>query len=165
MISEYPLGTPALKHHFHARNRIISGLALGALVVEAKEKSGALITAKHALEQNREVFAVPGPIYSQTSTGPNNLIKMGAKLVMSANDILEELNLKNLTEQIQIREIVPDNKEEANILALLSDEPVHIDKIVTQAKMDTATVNATIVLMEMKGKIRNLGGMNYVIAR
>jgi len=165
VISEYPLGTPALKHHFPARNRIISGLALGTLVVEAKEKSGTQLTVRHALEQNREVFAIPGPIYSPTSAGPNNLIKMGAKLVLGVNDILDELNLKNLTEQIQVREIIPDNEEEAKILSLLSDEPIHIDKIVNDAKMDTAQVNATIVLMEMKGKIRNLGGMNYVIAR
>lgn len=164
VISEYPLGAPALKHHFHARNRIISGLSLGTLVIEAKEKSGALITAKHALDQNREVFAVPGPIYSPASAGPNNLIKMGAKLVLKTNDILEELNLKTLTEQIQVRQIIPDNEEEKKVLELLSDEPTHIDKIVIDAKMDTATVNATVVLMEMKGKIRNLGGMNYVIA-
>lgn len=165
VISEYPIGCPALKHHFHARNRVISGLSLGALIIEAKEKSGALITARHALEQNREVFALPGPIYSQTSAGPNNLIKMGAKLVSSTQDILEELNLKNLTEQIQIRQILPDNEEEAKVLNALSDEPTHIDKIVNDTKLDTATVNATLSLMEMKGKIRNLGGMNYVIAR
>ena len=90
---------------------------------------------------------------------------MGAKLVTSTQDILEELNLKNLTEQIQIREILPDNEEEAKILQLLSDEPTHIDKIVNDTKMDTATVNATLSLMEMKGKIKNMGGMNYVLAR
>jgi DNA processing protein len=165
VISEYPIFSPALKHHFPARNRIISGLALGALIIEAKEKSGALITAKHALEQNREVFAVPGSIYSPTSAGPNNLIKIGAKSVTDIKDILEELNLKNLTEQIQTRSVVPDNDEEAKILSLLSDEPTHIDKIVNETKMNTASVNAAIVLMEMKGKVRNLGGMNYVITR
>jgi len=165
VISEYPLGAPALKHHFPARNRIISGLSLGALVVEAKEKSGALLTATSALEQNREVFAVPGSIFSLTSAGPNNLIKLGAKLVAKTEDILDELNLKSLTEQIEIRQIVPDNEEEAKILKILSDEPTHIDKIVNETKMDTPTVNATMVLMEMKGKIKNLGGMNYVLAR
>ena len=165
VVSEYPLGSPALKHHFPARNRIISGLSLGTLVIEAPEKSGALLTARHALEQNREVFAVPGSIFSLTSNGPNNLIKLGAKLVTSVQDILEELNLKNLTEQIHVRQIIPDNEQEAKILDLLSDEPVHIDKIVDQTKMDTSKVNSAIALMEMKGKIRNLGGMNYVIAR
>jgi DNA processing protein len=165
VVSEYPLTAPALKHHFHARNRIISGLSLGSLVIEAKEKSGALITAEHALAQNREVFALPGPIYSPTSVGPNNLIKMGAKLVTKTEDILEELNLKTLTEQIEVRQILPDNEEEAKILQLLSDEPTHIDKIVNDTKMDTAAVNASLALMEMKGKIKNMGGMNYVIAR
>jgi len=165
VISEYPIGSPALKHHFPARNRIISGLALGVVVIEAAEKSGALLTAKHALEQNREVFALPGSIFSPTSTGPHNLIKLGAKLVVNANDILEELNLKNLTEQIQARQIIPDNEDEAIILKLLSDEPTHIDKIAHGAKMDIARVNAALVLMEIKGKIKNLGGMNYVIAR
>jgi DNA processing protein len=165
VISEYPLGAPALKHHFPARNRIISGMTLGTLVIEAKEKSGTFLTVKHALEQNREVFAVPGSIYSQTSAGPNNLIKMGAKLVCNIDDILDELNLRNLTEQIQVRQILPDNEEEAKILQLLSEEPTHIDKIVNDTKMDTATVNATLSLMEMKGKIKNMGGMNYVITR
>jgi len=165
VVSEYPLTVPALKHHFPARNRIISGLSLGTLVIEAKEKSGTFLTVSHSLEQNREVFAVPGPIYSPYSAGPNNLIKMGAKLVMTTNDILDELNMKNLAEQIQVRQIIPDNEEEAKILEILGDEPTHIDKIVEQTKMDTASVNATMILMEMKGKIKNLGGMNYVIAR
>lgn len=165
VISEYPLGSFALKHHFPARNRVISGLALGTLIIEAPEKSGALLTARHALEQNREVFAVPGSIFSQNSLGPNNLIKMGAKLVAGPQDILEELNLKNLTDQIQIRQIVPESAEEEAILKIVSDEPTHIDKIVNETKLDTSTVNATIALMEMKGKIKNLGGMNYVIAR
>lgn len=165
LISEYPIGSFALKHHFPARNRIISGLSLGTLVIEAAEKSGALLTSRHALEQNREIFAVPGSIYSTNSCGPNNLIKMGAKLVTGAQDILEELNLKNLIEQIEIRQIIPDNEEEAKILELLGEEPVHIDKIVNETKLDTAKVNATVALMEIKGKIKNLGGMNYVISR
>lgn len=94
IISEYPIGTPPLKHHFPARNRIISGLSLGTVVTEAAERSGALITAKDALEQGREVFAVPGSLGNENSKGPNNLIKMGAKPVTEVSDILEELGLK-----------------------------------------------------------------------
>lgn len=165
VLSEYPIGSAALKHHFPARNRIISGLSLGTLVIEAPEKSGALITANHAVSQNREVFAIPGSIFSANSIGPNNLIKMGAKLVAKTEDILEELNLKNLASNIETRQISPDSREEAAILALLSHEPVPVDKIAQEAKLNISVVNSTLTLMEMKGKIKNLGGMQYVLAR
>jgi len=165
VLSEYPPGCPALKHHFVARNRIISGLTLGSLIVEAPQKSGALITANHAVSQNREVFAIPGSIFSDSSAGPNSLIKMGAKLVASAEDILEELNLKNLATNIQVRQIVADTPEEEIILNFLSHDPQPVDKIVQETKMDTSIVNATLSLMEMKGKVKNLGGMQYVLAR
>jgi len=165
VLSEYPIGAPALAHHFPNRNRIVSGLTLGTLVVEAPEKSGAMITANHALSQNREVFAVPGSIFSNTSAGPNILIKSGAKLVASAQDILEELNLNNLAQNITAQEILPDTIEEELILKILSHEPVVIDKIVQATKLNTATVNSTLALMEIKGKIKNLGGMQYVLAR
>jgi len=165
VISEYPIGTAAMPYHFPARNRIISGLSLGVLVIEATEKSGTSLTANHALSQNRQVFAIPGPIYSPSSVGPNNLIKIGAKLVCNIQDVLEELNLVSLTEQIEAKEIIPDTEEEALILKLLSHEPLHIDKIVIETKLDTATVSSTLTLMEMKGKAKNLGGMQYVIVR
>jgi len=165
ILSEYPLGSFALKHHFPARNRIISGLSLGTMVVEAPEKSGALITARHALDQNRDVFAIPGSIYSNTSLGPNGLIKMGAKLVTGVGDILDELNLKNLTQNIETRRIMPESPEEALVLQILSSEPVSVDKIVQDTKLQTAIVNSTLSLMEMKGKVKNLGGMQYVLAR
>ena len=165
VISEYPIGTPPLKHHFPYRNRIISGLTLGTLVIEAPASSGALITAKYALEQNREIFAVPGSIFSQNSEGPNNLIKMGARLVSSAADILEALNLNQITEFKKAKKIIADSLEEEILLKNLSYEPIHIDKLAELSRINTSILNSTLTLMEMKGKIRNLGGNNYVRAR
>lgn len=165
VISEYPIGTQAMPYHFPARNRIISGLSLGTLVIEAAQKSGTFLTANHALNQNRQVFAVPGPIYSHNSIGPNNLIKMGAKLVSEAQDVLEELNLSSAIKYKEARKIIPDNYEEKLILDILSDESIHIDKIISATKLDTAAVSSALTIMEMKGKVRNLGGMNYAIAR
>lgn len=165
LISEYPIGTIAMPHFFPHRNRIISGLALGTLVVEATEESGALITAKYALDQNREIFAVPGNIWSPTSAGPNKLIKMGARVVTSANDILETLNFVNETDFVKTKTIVPENPEEAKLLEFLSSEPIHIDKLISLSGLDTKKVNSTLAIMEMKGKVKNLGGMNYILNR
>ena len=166
VISEYPIGTPPLKQHFPARNRILSGLSLGVLVVEAAERSGTLITARFALEQNREVFAIPGSIYSKTSEGTNNLIKLGAKLVCRAEDILEELNLESVAEIKKAREIIPDNEEEKIILENLSpDEPIQIDKLAKVIEMNTSALSSLLTLMEIKGKVKNVGGMRYVVAK
>jgi len=163
VLSEYPPGTPSLKQNFPARNRIIAGLSLGVLVVEAGEESGALITASYALDQGKDVFAIPGSIYFKTSRGPHNLIKMGAKLVTSYEDILSELNLESAKRLIENRQIIPDTPEEAKILKHLSREPVHIDFLIKKTKMDAHTVNSTLTLMEIKGKVRHLGGMNYIL--
>ncbi len=165
LISELPLGTPPLKHHFPMRNRIISGLALGTVVIEAAEDSGALITARHALEQNRQVFAVPGSIYNPVSVGPNNLLKMGAKPVTSVKDILEDLNLADVQEQLITEKVIGDNEEENKILGLLTREPQHFDQIAQSSGLPAATVAATLTIMEMKGKVRNLGANQYVLSR
>jgi DNA processing protein len=165
VISEFPLGTAPLKYNFPQRNRIISGLSLGTLVVEAAEKSGALITAAYALEQNREVFAVPGNIFSCMSAGPNKLIRDGAKPIVSAFDMIEALNLTQATSYLDNKKIMPESEEEKKIISKLSFEPIHIDELVRLTRLDTATANSTLVIMEMKGMIKNLGGMNYILSR
>lgn len=165
IMSEYPIGTMPLKHHFPQRNRLISGLSSATLVIEAGEKSGALITALHALEQNREVFAVPGSIYSPVSEGANRLIKMGAKPVTSALDIIESLNLKDAASYIENKKVIPESAEEELILGRLSYEPLHVDELKQLTKLDTSIINSTLVIMEMKGIIKNLGNLRYVLAR
>ncbi|MBI2459909.1 MAG: DNA-protecting protein DprA [Parcubacteria group bacterium] len=165
ILSEYPIGALPLKHHFPQRNRIISGLSSATLVIEAGEKSGALITAFHALEQNREVFAVPGSIYSGSSEGANRLIALGAKLATSAQDIIESLNLTQAAVYLANKKIIPATAEEELILAQLSYEPAHIDELKQLTKLDISVINSTLTVMEMKGLIKNLGNLRYVLAR
>lgn len=162
IISEFPLGMPALKYNFPIRNRIIAGMSLGALVVEATEISGSLLTAAAAIEYNREVFAVPGEIFAENSAGTNKLIKMGAKIVTNYQDILEELKLEEKTLAVTARQILPANKEEENLLKLLKG-PLLADQIVNKSGYDTSLVNSLLVQMEIKGLIKNLGGTRYVI--
>ena len=160
IVSEYQAGTKALLHHFPLRNRIISGLSRGVLVVEARGKSGALITASRAIEQNREVFALPGSIFSQTSFGPNNLIKLGARLVTGVNDILEEFNLPIIETKQRIN---PETKEEEDILTFLFDRASTIDDIIKETKLDIATVSSTLTLLEIKGAVKNIGGTYMIL--
>lgn len=165
ILSEYPPETPPLRQHFPARNRIISGLSLGTLVIEANEVSGALITARSALDQNRAVFAVPGRAFDVQSTGPNNLIKMGAKLVTSAEDVMNELELKSVQSKKKTRKIYPDTKEEEIILKVISHDPLHIDTIARESRLAASKVSSVLTMMEMKGKVKNLGGAQYVLGR
>ena len=162
LISEYPPGTRGTQFTFPQRNRIISGISLGVLVVEAKQKSGALITANWARSQGRKVFAIPGPIHSSNSKGCHYLIKNGAKLVENANDILKELNLP-LKELSSFYE--GENEEESLILKALKEEALYIDRIIEKTKLSAATVASTLAILEIKNKVRNLGGNIYAISR
>lgn len=165
LVSDYPLGTKPKAENFPRRNRIMSGLSLGVLVVEAGESSGALITANLGLEQNREVFAIPGSILSPASRGTNRLIQDGAKLVRNAQDILEELNLTMIPQQLEMKELIPANEVESLLLNHLSQEPTHIDEVRRRSGLPIATVSSTLAMMELKGMVRQVGGMNYVLAR
>jgi len=165
LISEYPLGTRPRAENFPRRNRIMSGLSLGVLVTEAGSSSGAMITANLALEQNREVFAIPGSILSPASRGTNLLIQEGAKPVLKANDILEELNLTSAAEQLELKEIAPPSQTESQLLEKLGSEPTHIDELCRLSGLPISTVTSTLAMMELKGLIRQAGTMNYVLAR
>ena len=165
LISEFPIGTPSFKQNFPFRNRIIAGLSRGTLVIEAAASSGSLITAGCALDYNREVFAVPGSIFSSNSEGPNNLIKMGAKTVTGTEDILSELNIEIAKNHQKVKEIIPDTKEEKIIIETVGEDSLHIDKIAKISKLDIVKLNQTLILMEMKGKIKNLGANVYSIVK
>ncbi|MFC1964042.1 DNA-processing protein DprA [Chloroflexota bacterium] len=165
LVSEYPLGTRPKPEYFPRRNRIMSGLSLGVLVIEAGDSSGALITAQMALEQNREVFAVPGSILSPVSRGTNHLIQEGAKLVRDYTDILEELNLTAAARQIEISEILPASDTETLLLRQLGTEPTHIDEVCRTSNLPTATVSSTLAMLELKGLVKQVGPMNYVLSR
>lgn len=177
VLSEFPLGTPPLPQNFPYRNRILSGMCFGVLVVEAAEHSGSLITARLAYEQGREVFAVPGNITSQTSFGPNYLIKDGAKLVQQWRDVVEELPLE-IKEKILGVQRVTDNKEsnvqplfpavefsetERQLWDILSpDSPAHIDQLLLSSGLSSAELMNALLSLEMKDRIRELPGKSFI---
>ena len=165
VISEYGLGVKPEAKNFPPRNRVISGLSMGVVVVEAGERSGALITTNFALEQDREVFVVPGNISSPVSRGPNKLIQEGAKLVSRVEDILEELQLTQVVAQTAVQLALPETAEEVALYSNLSGQPTHIDDLCRTSGLPTGLVSSTLTLMELKGLVQQVGGMNYVLCR
>ncbi len=162
VISEFPLGTGPQPYNFPQRNRIVAGMCAGTLVVEAGEKSGALLTAKLALDENREVFCVPGNITQETSAGTNKFIRLGAQLVADAHDILTALNL-----QPRHDETAPPvtytgtTPEEKSILQHLSNNPLHVDELAGLCDCDPSVITATLAVLELQGHVRHVGSMHY----
>jgi DNA processing protein len=158
-LSEFPPGTAPLKQHFPFRNRIIAGLCRGTLVVEAAPGSGALLTAKHALEANREVFAVPGNIFSEQSSGTNELIKLGAHPVTTTLDVLNVFGLAETT----ISTTRPSlNPAQAQLLELLTAEPQSLNELVRQSGLTPAELMAQLTFLEVAEYVREVGSQNFV---
>ncbi len=165
LLSDYPIGTPPDGSNFPPRNRIISGLSKITIVIEAGKKSGALITAGYAAEQGKEVFAVPGKITSPGSKGTNLLIKQGAHPLLSAQDVLDLLNMSLITEQQMVKKTLPSDPREAILFQAVGDEPQHVDEISTLVNLPIEEVTSTLALMELKGMVRKTFGMKYVAVR
>ncbi len=165
LVSEYPLGTRPQKDSFPRRNRIIAGMSLGVVITEAPVESGALITARLAADENRDVFAVPGSIFSPLSAGCNALIQEGAKLTRSADDVMAELNLSAVAAQAELEQVVPASETEALLLARLTAEPTHIDEVTRQSSLSAGDVSSGLALLELKGMVRQVGNMHYVRLR
>lgn len=163
ILSEFPPGTEPAREHFPMRNRIVSGLARAALIVEAGEKSGALITAGMALSQGKDVFAVPGSIFSETSGGTNKIIKSGqAQAVTSPEEVLEAMGLNDVPSFRERSELKPTNPDELRLYEIMDLNPTHIDDIIKKSGMNSAKVSAILSMLEMKGFVSDTGGMNYV---
>jgi DNA processing protein len=165
LIGDYAPGTPPDASNFPPRNRIISGPSMATVVVEAGETSGALITAQFAIDQGREVFAVPGNILAPQSKGTNRLIAQGARPMLSVRDLLDVLNLTRVTEQRLVRKVLPADETESKLISVLTHEPLHMDEIRNQTGLPIERVSATLVMMELKGLVRQVGGQNYVAVR
>jgi DNA processing protein len=161
VISDYAPGTPPDAANFPPRNRIISGLASAVVVIEAGETSGALITAAFAAEQGKEVFAVPGGIYSPQSKGANKLIQDGANLLLDPKDILDVLDIHHAEQYRQASLLLPADEVESKLLSILSLEPLHIDDIQAQSGLPVEKISASLTMMELKGMVRQVSGMTY----
>ncbi len=165
VLSDYAPDTPPEGSNFPKRNRIISGLSIATIVIEAGRTSGALITANFALEQGREVFALPGNIYATQSKGPNKLIQNGAHPLLEPRDILEVLDLTRITQHKSAQQTLPTDATELQVLGSLSHEPSHVDEIRANTGLAVEKVSSTLVMMELKGMVRHVGNMNYVSVR
>lgn len=165
VISDYPLGTQPEGINFPPRNRIISGLSLATIVVEAGERSGALITADFAVEQGRDVFAVPGNVLSPASRGTNRLIQNGAYAMVSPQDVLDVLNLSEIESIKTARQVLPTDKTEAQIMKVMDFEPMHIDEICNEIGLPVEKVSAALTMMELKGLVQHVGAMRYAAVR
>ncbi len=165
VISDYAPGTPPEGVNFPPRNRIISGLSLAVIVVEAGKKSGALITAKFAADQGRDVFAIPGNVHAPQSIGTNQLIQDGARPLLQPKDVLEALNLQQIQEYRAARHVIPSDEVEAKLIEILRTEPVHVDELSRAAGYSVQKVSAALTMLELKGVVRQVGGMQYVMAR
>jgi DNA processing protein len=167
VVTEFPPGTQPDAGNFPARNRIISGLSLAVLVTEAPEASGALITARFAAEQGRDIFAVPGNITSRGSVGTNLLIQDGAKLILTADDALAELNLSLAPQQLELRELLPEDETEAALITQLraAGDPQHVDDLCRAAGLPVARVSGALAMMELKGMVALVGPMTYALTR
>jgi DNA processing protein len=166
LVSEFPPGTPPLKENFPRRNRIIAGLAVGTLVVEAARRSGSLITARHALEAGREVFAIPGSIHSPLSHGCHQLIKQGAKLVEEAKDVTDELGFSVPKERLTDAQPAPArpgqlDKEYEMLLDALGFEPATIDSLVARTELPTESIASMLLILELEGRVAALPGGRY----
>ncbi len=165
LVSDYPLGTQPEGVNFPPRNRIISGLSLASIVVEAGERSGALITADFSIEQDRDVFAVPGNVLSPMSRGTNRLIQKGAYALVSPQDVLDVLDIERVTAHQVARQALPADTTEAKILQVMDFEPLHVDDVCAAVNMPVDKVNAALTMMELKGLVQHVGGMRYTVLR
>jgi DNA processing protein len=161
VLSEFCLGTEPYKSNFPRRNRLIAGLSKAVIVTEAGEKSGSLITAKFALEANREVMAVPHSIYNVGSMGPHQLLRDGAHLVTCGNDVLLALNIESVETIKEITAVAPTSANENILLSLLTVEPLHIDKLAIASRLDISIVSGALALLELKGRVIHLGNQCY----
>jgi len=161
IFSEYPLGFPPHKTNFASRNRIISGLSKAVVVIEGLQKSGTLLTASHAADQGRTVFAIPGQITSPMSQAPLFLLKNGAKMATSVSDILDELDMQLKLDKRVVEKVMPQDDIEKKLVEILENEPLHLDEIVRISGLKAAEVSGKLIVMELKGLVKNIGGGIY----